>query len=304
MSNDRKGAVIGLDIGFGDVKCASRQNGGWSLHKFPTAVKYAPEGAGECLDQMAVQDEILFQGRKYLVGESARSRAFDSRRKNFLFDFGPIFAWKAVRDISNNGRSDITDIGAGLPLTWWKTGREIMAARLKRILVGDRELSFNVAIWPQGYGCLCDYRLDDNGQKTDGTAGDILLLDIGYNTIDIVNIKNGNIQKDGSDTMEKEGISRITEELIQTMRREHPEMRLSPVEASTVLQSNECWIYNKKVDCSAIVRSVLSQYVDRFWGEIEANHEERIQRAELIILAGGGAHYLRDYVPDRYEHMI
>lgn len=45
---------------------------------------------------------------------------------------------------------------------------------------------FYVNVYPQAYGALADYRFDECGNAASGTAVSGLVLDIGFNTVDVL----------------------------------------------------------------------------------------------------------------------
>lgn len=295
---------IGLDIGFGEVKAVYPDGGELRGLTFPTAVKHAAAGPAEFLEGMAQVEEFLYRGRKYVVGKEAVDDAFASRTEGFLKTYGPLLAWVAAREAQRRTGERVTRVGLGLPLAWMTAQlRAEMAAAFRGAEVNGVPLLAAPLVFAQGYGAYADVSMDNDGHRTADAPDDALVVDVGFNTVDVLNVEGGRIARAGSDTLDKCGVSRMCEEL-QAAVKAKKNIRLTPVEAAAVLRTGRYRVYGCEEDCSAEAGEIVDRYASWLCNELESRWEERIKRAAKLILVGGGAHYLRDRMPGRYRGML
>ncbi len=286
---------IGLDIGFGDVKIVCD---GGRLFSFPSAIKYVNDGLD--LGAFSKDEEFSYGGRKYLVGEQALLGAFSTQSIDFLGRYAPLLAYKAITKIGEK----VDKIGVGLPLDYYTTR---YSAPLKKSLgtieVNGEKMIFDVEVYPQGVGVLLDFRLAENGSEAEGSAANMMVLDIGFNTVDVVAVNNGSASKADSGMLERAGIAKITQELSQHLRRE-TNVSLSDQEAKDVLLQGSISLYGHTKDLSEVIRAITEEYIEWLLNAVQSRWEEHIQRAKVLLVAGGGAYYLKNHIPDKYRTLI
>lgn len=298
--------MIGLDIGFGDVKAVSPSPGGENEAKikFPTSVSYAPSGPVDLPGSGNGWSEREYQGRRYVVGSGLAS-SFSTRSWDFYERYAPLLAWEAVR-----GRLGLDSprlrAAVGLPLAWYTPGnRGLLTRRLRRIEVsgGGSPLELDVEVYPQGAGALFDYRLGDDGRERPGTDVSGLVIDVGFNTVDVVAFEDGAAVKADSGMLERAGMSRPAGELARILQAETT-INLSEQEGKEVLARGVLSVYGHEKDLSETSRRVVEDYASWLMSVVSSRWEDRVQRAAVLILAGGGARYLAEYAPSRYRDLL
>lgn len=291
--------LLGLDIGFGDVKGVFGDKSSQRL-KFPTAVCYSKNGIGDLGEFTSGHEEYVFSGKKYLLGEHALIGAFSTKSMDFLRKYAPLFAYKAARETGKH----VSHIAVGLPIAYYdEKNKFLLKNRLRRLEVNGEACEFYVSIYPQGMGILADYRFGFDGTEIHGTNLDGLVLDIGFNTLDVLAFENGSAVKADMGTLERGGISVITQELAQKLQSETT-INLSEQEAKDVLLKGSLTVYGYEKDVTELIRSLVEDYVEWLLAYISSRWEERIKRADKLILAGGGAYYLKGYIPEKYQRLI
>lgn len=292
-----KRPVIALDIGFGYVKTAYLGYDDILVSKFETAVAPAQTGVVEFSSD---EKEYTYRGRKYILGERARQRAIPTRSLQFIEQYGPLLAYKAVK------AQNITSgkIAVGLPLGYFDPEhRQMLQEALSRLEVDGETLEFEVEVYAQGVGCLLDYRLDDLGNVNQGTKLDGLVIDIGYNTVDVVSFVGGKAHKDDSAMLERQGVSVMAAELMSLVQRK-TRVNLSEQEAVQALSDRFVVAYGTHVDLSAETAAVAENYIERLLFTIQSRWEDRIQRANQLIIAGGGSYYINGCLPEQYRSLV
>lgn len=294
---------LGLDVGYGDVKAVYQHEGVLKMLKFPTAIAYAERGVGE-LSAFAKDEEYEYQGKKYLVGKEALFGAFSTRSFEFMKRYSPLFVFKAVKKIHRKTGAAVTDIAMGLPLSYYTdTNIKELVPLLGRIEVGHTVLELNVRFYPQGLGVLADYRLSQTGEVNRQTDRDMLIIDIGFNTVDVIAVERGRIVKGESDTLERHGVSKISLALAKEIKA-RMQLDLSEQESKDVLRRGKIRVYGAERDLSELVRESAEKYMDWLIQELRSKWAARIQRTDKVIIAGGGAYYLQEHIPEEYRPLI
>lgn len=289
--------LLGLDIGFGDVKAVGEND---VKIKIPTAVAYAGEDALD-LDKFSPSHrEYVYSGRKYVIGEAAVSRAFSTRSFDFLKRYAPLLAYMAIEELP----SSPTSMAIGLPLGYYTSGHEKdFASAMRKIVVDGRALEMDVEVYPQGLGAFFDYCLDENGDEREGTDISGLVINVGFNTVDVIAFENGSAIKADSGMIERAGISRPAQELARVLQAETT-INLTEQEAKNALMKGRLSVYGYEKDLTENIRKVVEDYADWLMSVITSRWEDRVQRADRLILAGGGAYYLKTYIPAKYRRLL
>jgi len=294
---------LGLDIGYGDVKAVYLHEGILTMLKFPTAIAYAEQGVGD-ISAFTDNEEYEYRGRKYLVGKKALFGAFSTRSFEFMKRYLPLFLFRAVNDIRERTGDAVTEIALGLPLSYYtdQNLKELIPI-LEKIEVNHVVLESMVRFYPQGLGVLADYRLSENGSVNRQTDQDMLIVDIGFNTVDVIAAERGRILKGESDTLERHGVSKISLTLAREVK-SRMQIDLSEQESKDLLREGVIRVYGAERDLSELIRESAENYMDWLIQEIRSKWTARIQRVEKLIVAGGGAYYLKEHVPEEYRSLI
>ena len=115
-----------------------------------------------------------------------------------------------------------------------KKHKQIVIDRLSEITVNGETIHLNVDVIPQGVGVLFDYRVDFAGNEIEKTDIDMMVLDVGFNTVDVLPVEDGIAVKNDSGMLEKWGVSRITSELADEIQGEYGLQLASPGSSGTI----------------------------------------------------------------------
>jgi len=63
-------------------------------------------------------------------------------------------------------------------------------------------------------------------------------------------------------------------------------------------------VYGAERDLAELVRESAEKYMDWLIQEVRSKWTARIQRAEKVIIAGGGAYYLQEHIPEEYQPLV
>jgi actin-like ATPase involved in cell morphogenesis len=288
--------MIGIDVGYGDVKAVYAEDGELRYFKLPTAVAYAPMNSIDIADE--AEERYSFQGREYIVGESARFGAFSTRSFDFLKRYSPLFIHHTLKVL----KIEPAHVAAGLPLGLFNKKDE-MIKELTTVHVDGISMKAQLSMFPQAVGILLDYRMDEKGKVKPGTAKNGIILDIGFNTIDVLCFEKGTAIKSDAKTLDKFGISKIVLGLVEFINREHG-IQLSDQEAKDVFLAGRMNVYGNKIDLTEPIRNITEMYFDEVMHNISSLWDKRLQRADIMLLAGGGAVTIAKYVPSEYAKIV
>lgn len=286
--------MIGIDVGFGDVKAVYLEKDEIKYLKIPTAVKYA--GANSA--GISENGIYSFQGKEYLIGEQARYGAFSTRSYDFLKRYSGLFVYHVLKTLN----IDHEKVGIGLPLNWYSKKDDFLK-ELSATVVNGELLKFEPVLFPQAVGVLMDYRKNIKGEIKPDTDKDGIVLDIGYNTVDILCFEKGAAVRSDSATIDKFGISRIIVELSDIILKDFS-FQLSEQETKEIFISGKLKLYGDEKDMSEVIRSLIEKYFEELMHTIESRWESRLQRSEVMLLAGGGAVTLREHMPSSLSKIM
>lgn len=307
MNKNDNTVCLGLDLGFGDVKLVFSFNSGNGssrqkiLKKFPTAIAYAKDGIIGDLGKS--EKRYAFNGKDYFVGTSALQcrDVFSTRDIDFLMTYSPLLAWVAVEQ-SLQSHPDTESISSamkkiclGMPLAHFHSKRERLLDIMKKSRVSDSSLQFDaIDVRAQGQGILFDFMIDDSGVPiSDRLSMNVLVVDIGFNTVDILGVVDGRPSREWSGMLERGGISRIGEQVGSFLQREF-NFELPEQAIKDVLQKKEIALYGATKDISLAIRKASEEYAVWLLQEIRSRWEGFLKKADQLILAGGGAYYVVD----------
>ena len=284
--------MVGIDIGFGDVKAVTDE----VRIKFPTAVAYAKKGIAD----IGEEEEYEFLGRKYFLGERALFSldVFPTREVEFLLKYAPLLLYRSLKWLDSPTPAE--QIAIGLPLAYHHRRFEFEKV-IRRVIVNGEILEHQrVEVFPQGVGILLDYRLNHEGEELEETRENLLILDIGFNTVDVVVAEKGRAIRDECGMLERAGVSRICQELASYLQRETT-INLTEQEAKDVLLQRKLKVYGQEKELSETIRTLTENYMDWIFQNLKSRWGERLKRVDRLIIAGGGAYYVGEYLPEIYE---
>jgi len=264
---------IGLDLGFGWCKVCTSEG---ECFKFPSWLAYHTDAA------ISEMDIVTVDGIEYVVGDDAKYE----RQKITISDINDLISYFNVFKkyaLQKAGiKDDNVQIVTGLP-------------PIHKDKAGKLEKQ-GATVIPQGVGIYLDV-------KDKVKSNEMLILDIGFNTVDYILVSNG-VKKKGN-TLEKQGVERMVE------------MFRSQIDISFVKQfslQRVMELFEKgygvfegdRIDLSHIKKRAIDEYNEILKTRLKSEIGNLLDEIETIVLAGGGAYYIKDirkdvYIPDAPE---
>lgn len=293
-----KKTIVALDLGFGDVKLVAPDH---TTSKFPSCISVCSTNGID----LGYEEPNVFQfaagktvARKYRIGD--RSEAMSFLEFEAMCDFAPLLTFKALTDLSDFGDIDI--LAVGLPLNYWKPHREAFAAMLKTVEANGRKITCGeVKVFPQGVAALVDMQRGFDGRPlARKQPKNALVVDVGFNTIDTVIIKDGRVTPSNCDMTERSGLSEVAL-AIGAHISSHYKRKASAQACMKILAEGHMSHWGKDVDLTGVCHSILTAYADSLFADLKDRHASLLTEADSLVITGGGGHYLAKHIPDKFR---
>lgn len=280
---------LSLDIGFSSTKVAVLNDGVLTFFKEQNAICKLGSVGGYTGKEKNV---IEFNGEYYLIGLSALQYPDASVMNVLDYDamklISPLVAKKYLR---NYDIDDVDYVSFSLSQAFMNFStdyREHMVATLglppEKVLLAPQGAAAKVAIDSIGLD------VDDPSHKD--SYKNYLLIDIGYNTIDVCNVIDGSLMMDCIVGHPHVGAILIAEE-VQKEIKEKFDLNLTLPRVRNILEAKIYQRRDKIYNCEEIVQTAVSNYLDTLHDFLEENYGERINNISNIIILGGGAELIK-----------
>jgi len=264
---------VGLDLGFGWCKVYTSEG---NYFKFPSWLAYHPS------DAISEMDTVTVDGKDYVVGEDAKYE----RQKITISDINDLISYFSVFKKYALQKAGIKEDGVQI-ITGLPPIHKDKAGKLEKQ---------GVTVLPQGVGIYLDV-------KDKIKSNEMLMLDIGFNTVDYILVSNG-VKKKGN-TIEKQGVERMVEMF-------RSQIDISFVKQFTLQRIMEIFekgymsTEGERIDLTHIKKRAINEYNEILKTRLKSEIGNLINEIESIVLAGGGAYYIKDirkdvYIPDEPE---
>lgn len=291
-------AYIGLDIGYGFTKMIYAWQDTDTLvanqQKFPTAIaRVSSEIVSTGYNEI---DVVEFNGKHYIVGEPAvhAKHNIGTRDVNFMKNYGQLFIYETMRLVT--GGQDGNTIAVGLPPADYKNHREELACKLKQFTINGEVINNNISVLPQAAVALVEWI------QQHGSRNDIILADIGFNTLDVVPMHNGKALPGESATINSGGISQIADELSSVLRVQYG-LQLNLHETINAIEDGYVINYGRKVNILTEIQAAVSGYIEWIYGQLQDQWGDRLRKSHHLVMIGGGCYILQKHIPEKYKDM-
>jgi hypothetical protein len=296
--------MIGMDIGFGDVKVAYLDGLEIKAFKFSNAIRLKQ---GSMLDAEASEYEFL--GKSFIVTPNAHVNNMPTTTIDYLMRYSPLLAYRALKgpemkDAVIKGNK----IAVGLPIGYFneKYKTELVNG-LTRVIVNKDVIDSAVSVLPQAVGILFDFRLNEKGRSIKGTDIDGVILDVGYNTVDVVIMEKGEAVGDESDMLPGAGITWAVQALQKVLKERWAGYNTSDQLCKEALLTRSIRFQGEVVDLSIKIDEIMENYIEHLKYLIDSKWGKYINSSEKLIVAGGGAYYLKanqHLLPESFQKVL
>jgi len=272
---------ISIDIGYGH--CKVLYDG--KLVKFPTAISYAND-SGVAYGEL---NSYNFEGKDYSVGSDASDEAFSTTDYKLLYKFSPLIVYHILSKFDELDNK-VIKINTGLSIVDWGNKDEFIE-RLSKIEVDGNTIELDVTLIPQGAGCAVDWVENQNDSVY---PKKLSVIDIGFNTINLIYLENGRPIRQKSKPYPGHGVISIVKTFSTYMENKYA-MNFSQQEINDIFLEGE-FIYNGEVQEEVAQRIELEkeQFVAKLFNTILVDAKKTFTTSNVVLIGGGGAYMLED----------
>ncbi len=271
--------ILVTDVGYGDTKYALVENGNNMQGKIPTLVApiVEPRGFGDsgCMS---------FGGRSFLVGEDARFAKYviPTTTEEFLPTYSPLVLAKILKSKSPEG-VDLVVVSLSLR-DWEKKNR--LEKSVAGFTVSGTSFTQEVKVFPQGLGIWVDQ----------GSPENAMVVDIGFNTVDVLIVVDGRPRKDLSFAISGMGTTAFLSDVTEFINRRARE-DFTTNEVADLVQKKSPLLQRFGVLDEVKARAV--NWFGDVWGRLLSRpvFSRGLKLLDTVVVAGGGARFIQS-LPD------
>lgn len=276
--------VLGWDSGYKYIKESYRHPETKEIvnRKYSSiAAKASPEAT----------DMPIYEGERYYLDKFALMR--DSSEIIDLTDYmhleklAPLFLHKTLQD----NRIDVNYlkyIVTGLSFAQM-TAISNFKKRLEKFRVNNIQynLKNRIRALPQGVGAkyAIEYYFKEKVPDTH------LIIDLGFNTIDTVDVINKTVRPENVRGFKDEGIIKIARKLQDYLEKEFNE-RFALKEVAEMLENKTIFFEGEEHDLSDVIENLKAEYTEQTLNVLKERFAREFKRYRKIYFVGGGAYYI------------
>ena len=260
------GKITAIDVGFGATKAMDSDGNKVCIPSEFCVYNHTSE-------EVRGATKYSFEGKDYIVGNDVSKRrqaAQTLENVDRLIKYAPLLIMAAEKKVPINGF-----LAVGLPLGDMSRGKELKK-RVKEFY------NTEVIVVPQGFGVF-----EDCGFQN------VIILDIGFNTLDVYVSENGNIVKDECISIHGQGMVSVIDPLWKHIIRKHnlPGVTIHQVEMA-IRGNNTIQKHGKLLDIKDDADTILASWSGNLISSIRRGAwGRRLNVVEKIVVAGGGAYW-------------
>ena len=289
--------ILAIDIGYGDTKVVYGDDTGNIIKKFkiPTLIGIVGNNTSIVKDDKI----IAYAGNSYYVGEDVysleSSRIIDINDYSHLEFFAPIICHYVCTLIKD--RPDI--VVTGLSKAQLENSGHFQK-KLESYEVNGQTYEFNkVVVLPQGVPSkltIEKYGINYPKSNTDyHDKSSYLCIDVGFNTLDLFQVINGETSANLAEGIEQHGIVKLAQKvksLVATDERFNRTISLK--EAKHILDSNSYKLRGATYDLTEECSRIKSEYLADLTKLVESKYGTILDNMDAFYLIGGGSIIFRD----------
>jgi len=285
--------ILATDIGYGHTKYAY----GDTLGKFPSLISHAVKsyvGTGQ-------SDLVLYNGEYYQVGNSASSSP-DLILPNspyFLVRYSPAFLYHIMRKLEF---PEISTICVSLSLADYKAHKNPLKSSCSKFLINEKYFENEILVVPQGVGIWYYCNQPKNAA----------IIDIGFNTIDVLVVEDSILSVDKSFGMTDKGTAILASDVARTFYSKYKHQISKYLANEILLNHGKIKYERKEYDLSDEIAKLKINYTEKVLADVFDNTDFKglLKSIDTLIVAGGGAYYLDEsfiekegiLIPDKPEY--
>ena len=282
---------IAIDIGYGQTKIKYKDK----IVKFPTAIALYSDTGIEYGDTNIYE----FEGEKYLVGnESVLNETFATMNFEFIYKFAPLIIYHILKKFHLAGKPMPLQVNTGLALVdWTQENLQKFKERLSEFEVNGEKIQLTTNLVPQGVGIYMNYK--NEGSKTlnenlDFAKMNVVVIDIGYNTINLLHINKGKFQRQSSKSYPGLGVSSLIKPFRLYLENKFKTSFTDQEAMGYAIDEFMMWNGIEQEEVINHIKDEKRKFVLRLFKSVLQDELPLLGRAHMVLISGGGAYLLQN----------
>ncbi len=281
--------ILGIDIGFGDIKASYGLSDGTIIKqwKFPSNI-----GATKRNEHVSDKRIYDYKEHSYYVGEHAAhlpsENRVDIKEYSNLEYYAPLFIYHVLQSIDE--KPDI--VVAGLSKAQINNSGHFKEVLQKFTVNGEDFVFDDVFVIPQGAGAKITFDRFGNHfpKEQDEFLGKTTYVgvDIGFNTLDLFLVTDGKTSPNLFEGIEKEGVMKIATLVGKKVLELHGR-KIGLHEAKEIIDSNTYRLRGQSHDFTQYLQDVKKSYLKDLLQLIEVKYGKILDKCDFIAVSGGGS---------------
>lgn len=295
--------VLGLDIGYGDVKVViGDENQISHLFKFSSAIARAQKVSS--IRDPRIIEITLPSGEldNVYVGPDAlnlpSNQIIDIRDYQLLEAYAPAFIAKAL-EIAEVRNDEIDMMVCGLSVAQLNMSG-YFKERIKQFTVNGTNYKFEkIFLLPQGAGSKLAFdKFGDHypQPRTTSTSQTYIGIDCGFNTLDMFYVTDGKTSPNLFEGIENAGVTKIAQNLQKAVKDQY-QKDITVREAKEILDSGHYKLRGHIFDMKTVITEVCDSYTKEILELIEDRYGKVLDKCDFVCLLGGGAEIIKTTDP-------
>ena len=274
---------IAIDIGYGQTKIKYQDK----IVKFPTAISLYSDTGIEYGDSNIYE----FEGEKYLVGnESVLNETFATMNFEFIYKFAPLIIYHILKKFDLAGKKMPLQVNTGLALVdWTKENVEKFKKRLSEFEVNNEKIQLKTNLVPQGIGIFMNYNTIEDLSKMN-----VVVIDIGYNTINLLHIIKGKFQRQSSKSYPGHGVSSLIKPFRLYLENKFKTSFTDQEAMGYAIDEFMMWNGIEQEEVINHIKDEKRKFVLRLFKSVLQDELPLLGRANKVLISGGGAYLLQN----------
>jgi len=276
---------IAIDIGYGQTKIKYKEK----VVKFPTSIAlYTDTGI-----EYGETNVYEFEGEKYLVGsDNVLNESFSTMDFNFIYKFAPLIIYHILKKFDLAGKPMPLQVNTGLALVdWTEENLKKFKERLSEFEVNSDKIQLKTNLVPQGVGIYMNYK---NNKKEDLSKMNVVIIDIGYNTINLLHINRGKFQRPTSKSYPGHGVSSLIKPFRMFLENKFKTSFTDQEAMQIAMDEFMMWNGVKQEEIIKHIMDEKRKFVLKLFKSVLQDELPLLGRAHKVIISGGGAYLLKN----------
>jgi len=314
--------LVGCDLGYGQTKTFTKDK----KFRFLSAVgkpisDFGRAAAVTNFDELLNCLTVTYEGQKYYIGHNAivnsRNGRLSLRQNKADTEENKVkFLTSLALLMDEDQEYGEFEIVSGLPVLEFKNQKNILETALTNTFnlvmhyglktVNKRIVINNTKIISQGEGSFYDFVLDQNGKlindRVNLVGGQVMVVDTGYRTTDIVTMESGRYLETMSDQINN-GVNQMHQEILRLIM-EKLNIKKELKDIDEMVRTRKIFHNKNEIIIDSIILQAAKPFAESIVEHLHTISNDQLGSMQRVILTGGGANLIYTFVKNALKDVI